>query len=72
MSAGTTQFGYPGPVLYISPNTMVGEEVWVYVVFIELDTKPYIPLLLSLQRVNSFGNLTFIIRLFLHETVPLS
>ena len=51
---------------------MVGEEVGIYDVFIELNTKPYITLLLSLQRVNSFGHFTFIIWLFLHETVPLA
>ena len=52
-------------------DNMVGEEVGIYGVFIEFNTKPYITLLLSLHIVYYLGHFNLILLLFLRETVPL-
>ena len=51
---------------------MVGQEVEIYGVFIQINNKPCRSLHLSLNTINTLGHFNILSSPFLHETVPLS
>ena len=46
---------------------MVGEEIGIYGIFIEMNTKSYVTLLLSMHEVDNLGKFNFILLYLLFE-----